>query len=402
MRKTLFTVLVGFLVTIVAVHAQYQILGTDTERVVGLKRTETTIQVGTDPLNQFKMIRLVKQVPVRSLRGSILLLPALGPSAAFFEQRDPSGTFGTSIMEYFAQRGYDVYAYGPRYDGIPAGTCEAGLIDCSVMATWDLQSMAADVLFLRSQIELLHPGSWVVVGGHALGAMAAIAAVNTDPAAFDGVVLWEGLLYTSDPEAMALDQAYCAAYEELLAAGVIYDDVSMNVFRQLGHLAGKHPSAMTVNPLFPPGLTNHQAMVIALSVPDPSNPISMVVPTYVIVSGVPEEDRFMYSSDARIVGVTKDLCDYLPAKVVSDIVCSIGGLDDQYIANLGSFTGPVLAIGGGRGYGPYMQHQLDLFGSQDVTFLFEPGFGLFDHFGVEDHVQYLERPIRGWLQARWP
>lgn len=103
-------------------------------------RTEETVQVGPGPLDRFQMVRLVKDWPVSRLRGSILFLPPLGSSFDFYEQTDESGAPSTSVAGYFAERGYDVYGYVPRYAGIPAGTCEAGLFDCSVMDRWDLQS----------------------------------------------------------------------------------------------------------------------------------------------------------------------------------------------------------------------------------------------------------------------
>lgn len=381
-----------------AAAADYQILGSSTSLTANRLRTEWTVQEGDNPLNRFKMIRLVKRVPTEDLRGAILLLPALGFSFTFYEQRDDGDVAGTSIAEFFAQRGYDVYGYSPRFDGIPAGVCEAGVLDCSVMATWDLQSIVDDVAFIRSQIELLNPGTGVVVGGLSVGAMEALATVNAHPGNYDGLVLWEGILATSDPTAMALDQAYCAAYEGLLAAGFFYDGVSMNVFKQLGHFAAMSPSGLTPNPLFPPVLSNHQALVAAVSIPDPNQPITMVVPTYVLAVGSLAEDRLLNASDARAFEATRRLYNYYPFALLRDVVCSIAGLDDRHVANLGSFTGPVLGIGAGSGYGPYMEEQIGRLGSADTTFLFEPGFGHLDHFLSARHRSYVERPIGDWLR----
>ena len=44
---------------------------------------------------------------------------------------------------------------------------------------------------------------------------------------------WDGLLYTSDPEARALNQAYCDGYEALVGAGVIFDGLSMPLFNAI-------------------------------------------------------------------------------------------------------------------------------------------------------------------------
>ncbi len=401
--RTIFVLFLALLLTAPAAALDdYQIIGSSTSQVANRLRTEFTVQAGDDPLNQFKMIRLAKRVPAEDLRGAILFLPALGFSFTFYEQRDAGNIVGTSIAEFFAKRNYDVYGYSPRFDGIPAGACEAGVLDCSVMATWDLQSWVDDIAFIRSQIELLNPGTRVVIGGLSLGAMATIASVNAHPDDYDGALIWEGILATSDPAAMALDQAYCAAYEGLLAAGLVYDGVSFNVFKQLGHFAATNPSGLTPNPLFPPVLSNHQSLVAGMCIPDPTQPITMVVPTYVLAVGSLEEDRFFNASDARGYEATRRLYSYYPFALLRDAFCSIGGLDDQHVANLANFTGPVLGIGVGSGYGPYMEEQIRQFGSADTRFLLEPGFGHLDQFLSARHRKYVERPILRWLQEILP
>src|SRR5437763_15585208 len=58
----------------------YQITGTATSRDGDLVRTEYTVRAGSHPLDRFKMVRLAKgDAAARELRGSILLLPPLGP-----------------------------------------------------------------------------------------------------------------------------------------------------------------------------------------------------------------------------------------------------------------------------------------------------------------------------------
>src|SRR5207237_1182894 len=115
----------------------YQITGTAVSHDAGYVRTEFTVQAGSHPLDRFKMVRVTKEHADADARGSILFLPPLGTTFSFYEQRDGvagTGAPGTSIAEYFADRGVDVYGYSPRFEGIPAGTCEAGAIDCSAMA----------------------------------------------------------------------------------------------------------------------------------------------------------------------------------------------------------------------------------------------------------------------------
>ncbi len=186
--------------------ATYQALGTASSQTGALIRTETTVQVGNHPLDRFKMIRLVKDSPASHRKGALFLLPPLGTSFNFYEQRDEHGGFGTSIAEFFALRNYDVYGYSPRFEGIPAGTCEAGVLDCTVMAGWNLQSLIDDVAFVRAQIEATHPGTRIVVGGASLGAILGLAVINAHPASYDGLILWEGMLFTPDAAVQALNQ----------------------------------------------------------------------------------------------------------------------------------------------------------------------------------------------------
>src|SRR4051812_5366845 len=171
----------------------YQIAATSSTRAGGLVRTEYTVRAGAHPLDRFKMVRLARAAGPSS--GSILFLPPLGTTFSFYEQRDPDNAPGSSIAEFFAQRGFDVYGYSPRFEGIPAGTCEAGALDCSIMATWDLASMVDDIAFVRGQIEILHPGTRIVTGGASLGGILAVAVANAHPTDWDGILEWEGMLY---------------------------------------------------------------------------------------------------------------------------------------------------------------------------------------------------------------
>lgn len=382
-----------------AAHAAgpYQVAGTATSRVGNLVRTETTVQAGTHVLDRFKMVRLAKDVPADRLRGSILFLPPLGTTFSFYEQRDPNGAPGSSIAEFFALRNFDVYGYSPRFEGIPAGSCEAGLFDCSVMATWDLQSMVDDVAFVRARMEEIHPGTRVLVGGASLGGMLAIAVVNAAPGDYDGAFPWEGMLYSEDPQVRALNQGYCAAGQAQLDAGVVYDAVGIGIFKQVAKLAEINPSGLTPIPLFPPHLTNHQVFVLMLATTAPG-PITMPVPNYVQMNGNPAKDRLFHASEPRVFENIGRFNNYAPTALVRDINCSLAGVETDYVSNLARFKGPVLMIGGGRGFGPYMQDQLDLFGSTDKELRVQKGFGHIDHFMTLRHREFVEQPIYEWAK----
>lgn len=377
--------------------AGQQVVASATTEVGNLTRTVWTVQVGPGPIDRFQMVRVVKSGAGGGSRGSVFFLPPLGSSFSLYEQRDESGGVGTSIAGFFAERGYDVYGYVPRYVGIPAGTCEAGLVDCSVMAGWGLSSQLDDIAFIRQQIESLHPGTPIVAGGASLGGMLAVAVANDAPGDYDGVIVWEGMLASDDAAVQALNQGYCAALEAQLTAGLVFDGVGGNLFKQISKAAELEPGGLNLNPLFPPFLTNHQLLVLLLAVPSPG-PVTMPVPAYVSMSGSLAEDRLFFASEPRLYENVGHFNAYSPNALVRDVSCSLAGVETGYVSNLGSFTGSVLAIGGGRGFGAFMGDQLARFGTDDVTFLLEPELGHIDHFMTERHREYVERPIFRWVE----
>ncbi len=373
----------------------YQIASTSSTRSGGLVRTEYTVRAGAHPLDRFKMVRLARASASAPSPGSILFLPPLGTTFSFYEQRDPDNAPGSSIAEFFAQRGFDVYGYSPRFEGIPAGTCEAGALDCSIMATWDLASMVDDIAFVRAQIEILHPGTRIVTGGASLGGILAVAVANAHPTDWDGIIEWEGMLYSKNPQVLAINQGYCTTLQGQLAAGLVFDGVGENVLKMTAELASITPGGLTPIPLFPPTLTNHQALVAILSTPTPG-PATMPTPNYVLMNGSLAEDRLFNASEARATDDIARFTSYAPLSLVRDISCSLAGVETQFTANLGAFHGSVLALGAGRGFGPFMADQLAQFGSTDKTFLFQPTFGHIDHFMTPRHRDFVERPIFQW------
>ncbi len=379
--------------------APYQI--TRTTQVTtgnGLIRTELLVQAGNHPLDRFRMTRVAKNIQRDQLQGAILLLPPLGSTfAGFYEQRDPNNALGTSIAEFFALRNFDVYGYSPRFEGIPSGTCETGALDCSVMENWDLQSMVDDIAFVRSQIEQLNPGTKVVAGGASLGGILAVAVANDAPEDYDGVIPWEGMLFSSDPQVRALNQGYCAGLEVQIAAGSYFDGVGPAVIKQVVKQSDLTPSAPNLIPLFPQTLTAHQLMVALFSESSPG-PASMPVPGYIQMNGSVAQDRLFYAVEERVYENVGNFVSYFPLPLVRDISCSLAGTETDYTSNLGNYEGAVLMIGGGRGFGPYMDDQLALFGGTDKVIRLEPNFGHIDHFMSRWHRAYVERPIYQWAR----
>ncbi len=397
-KLSLITLTVALVLMAAGAQAQYVVIANSQTQVGPLDRSEWTVAAGPNPIDPCTMTRWVKRPPALPIRGSILLLPSLGTTFALYEQRDTYGGLGSSIAEFFALRNFDVYGYSPRFEGISAGSCEAGVVDCSVMAGWDIQSMLDDISYIRDQIDVLQPGSGVVAGGLSLGGILAVAVANDDGARYDGVFPWEGMLLSDDPAVQGLNTGYCAGAEALLAGGIFFDGVGNGVFKAVAQYARTRPESLNTIPLFPPTFTSHQVLVLTLAVPAPG-PISMPVPGYITVAGDLAEDRFFFASEDRLLeNVVGTFNNYAPNALIRDISCALAG-ETTYTADLGSYTGSVLMIGGGLAFGGYMQDQLDAFtGASDKELLLEPEFGHIDHFMSPFHRQFVERPILRWLR----
>jgi len=70
-----------------AASGPYQITGTAVSQEGDLVRTEYTVSAGPNPLDRFKMIHLAQADQGAHSQGSILLLPPLGTTFNFYEQR---------------------------------------------------------------------------------------------------------------------------------------------------------------------------------------------------------------------------------------------------------------------------------------------------------------------------
>ncbi len=375
-------------------HAQtYQVVGSQTTTVApGLTKTVTTVQVGSHPLDRFLMTR-VRKAQGNSHRGTLLLLPPLGSGFQNYEVGD-GGDYGKSFAGFFARRGFDVWGYSQRVQGLAAGTCESGAADCSAMAAWGMQTILDDVAFIRGQIEIGRPGEMPVVGGLSLGSMASIAVVNAAPEDYAGAILIDGALTTTNPEVRAINAGFCSMFEGLLAAGVYYDGQNTPGFKLLSHLAEVAPNDPTPLPGFPPGFTNHRAWVAAMVAP----PLSPTTPRpgYAFLAGSVENDSFTYADEALVHANIRTFVDYVAARTVRDVSCSLAG-ETTYTNNLDSFTGPVLMLAGGRGFGPEILDTKALMTNASVTLDYKEDYGHVDHVFSTKHMQEVEHPILSWF-----
>ena len=373
----------------------YQTISTQNS-VVGddLSRTVTTIQSGTNSLNRFQMTLVRKVGPAdEALKGVILLLPPLGSGFQNYEAT-ANGDYNDSFVAFFARRNFVVMGYSPRQQGLTAGSCESGAIDCSPMADWGLATIGSDVAFIRQQIGIQFPALKVVIGGLSSGSIESMAALSAHPNDYAGAILIEGTIHDPDANVRAINANFCANWEALLAGGVFYDGQSGPAVKALSQVAQAAPNAPVVFPGFPPGLTNHQAFVLALSAP-PLSPLTPR-PGFFHLAGSAGEDRFFYANEPLLHANLATFLDYTPVRAVRDLNCGLAG-ETTFINNLGSFSGPVIMFAGGHGFGSAMFSTAQLMTSASVTLNFKQEYGHVDYMFSNNHLQELEHPIFTWL-----
>jgi pimeloyl-ACP methyl ester carboxylesterase len=396
-KRTLYALLVAvqlLFVTSIANAQPYQIINTQNSVVGGnLNRTVTAVQEGNNPLNRFFMSKVVKPVPAQALKGAILLLPPLGSGFQNYEV-GKNGDYNKSFVGYFAQRDFLVVGYSPRVQDLAAGSCESGAIDCSPMADWGLQTIVDDVAFIREQIEIEFPGIKTIIGGLSMGSIASLATLNVHPNDYAGAILIEGTIHDLNADVRAINTNFCSTFEAQLAGGVYFDGQSGPGIKLLNQLAQTAPNE-SVFPGFPPGLTNHQAFVLALSAP-PVSPLSPR-PGYFNLAGSVAEDRFFFANESLVHANIATFVDYTTTRSLRDLTCGLAG-ETTFTNNLDDFTGPAIMFVAGHGFGSAMFDTAQLMTSADATIHFNPQYGHVDFSFSTKHVKELEHRILNWLK----
>lgn len=377
-------------------HAQtYHIISTASSNVANnVIKTVTTVQVGSNPLNRFLMTRVRKNIPNDDLKRTILLLPPLGSGFQNYEVGD-DGDYDKSFAGFFVKRDYDVWGYSQRVQGLTPGSCESNAIDCSVMADWGMQTIVDDVAFVRQQMEAVHPGEKPFVGGLSLGSIAAIATINAHPSDYAGAILIEGTLYDENTDVRNINTNFCAAFDDLLAHGVVYDAQGIQGFKLISHLADVDPTGPTPLPGFPPGFTNHRAFVAAMSAPPlaPTTPR----PGYQFLAGSVADDRFFFVNEPLIHASISVFVDYVANRTIRDVSCGLAG-ERTFSNNLHSFTGSVIVFAGGTGFGTSMIDTANLMTSAEVMVNFRPEYGHVDYVFSNNHLHEVEHAVLKWLE----
>ena len=105
----------------------------------------------------------------------------------------------------------------------------------------------------------------------------------------------EGTLHDTDATVRGINANFCASFEGLLAAGIYYDGQNGPAFKFVNQLSQIAPNAPAMFPGFPPGITNHQAFILAMSAP-PLSPVSPR-PGYFNAAGNFLEDRLFFANE---------------------------------------------------------------------------------------------------------
>lgn len=398
LKPTLLTLLVAALILFAANISQaqpYQTVSVESSIAGGdLSRTVTTIQSSNNTLNRFQMTSVKKaEVPNHALKGVVLLLPPLGSGFQNYEVGE-NGDYNNSFAAFFARRNVAIVGFTPRQYSLTAGSCESGAVDCSPMADWGLATVSSDIAHIRQRIAAEFPGLKVVVGGLSMGSISAMAAINAQPNDYAGALLIEGTIHDPDANVRAINANFCSNFDAMLAGGVFYDGQSGPGIKALSQLAQVAPNAPTPVPGFPPGTTNHQAFVLALSTPAVT-PLSPR-PGYFNVAGSFAEDRFLFANESLVHGSLATFFDYTPIRSIRDLNCGLAG-ETTFTNNLGSFNGPVIMFAAGHGFGSAMFSTAQLMTSAAVTINFEQEYGHVDYMFSNDHLHELEHPIYTWL-----
>jgi pimeloyl-ACP methyl ester carboxylesterase len=370
----------------------YQVVGETTERIGNFKRTLTTVQNGSLSINRFVLHRIVKAgLPASKLKGAIVLVPGLGASGSLFEFGDAAGggDFEHSLAAYLASRNIDVYLYSPRVSLVTATTCETQ--PCSEAATWGISTILDDLGYARRLIKRVHSDHRPAIGGLSWGAMVSLAAVNRDPKAWAGVAPWEGTIFLSDP---ALVQAYgqaCAGMTATLESGYVLD--SNAIYKLFLDLATNAPN--DASPLIP-GLTNRQALVAAFSSPSAGPPGSIFPAGAIFVAGNVGAGTFDTASDARLSSLLNRFNPFEAMAAYRDYVCILASQVDA-TSKLGAYRRPVLLIGAGQAWGPYMGDIAGLVASNDIEEVMIPNGGHLDQLLSPQHESLVDGPLARWL-----
>jgi pimeloyl-ACP methyl ester carboxylesterase len=360
-----------------------------------LRRTRFSIEVGEGELDTFDVVRVHKHGSSSLDDPPVILLSPFGFQSEFWELTRQG--YNDSFVARIARAGYDVWLVDNRSVQIAPGSCESGAVDCSPMAEWGIDTGVEDAMYVRHLVQFFHPLKKPVIGGLSGGSSAAIASVDLHPRAFSGLFMWEGTLFTEDPAVRARNAAFCAQDEAALASGAFVDP-SVQGFKLLFDLANSAPNAPSPLPGFPPGITNLQALLFAVTLPNPASPLNFT-DGFVRLIGDPFAGTLTYSDIQRLLLLGPLVGTYAPIRFVRDSHCAIAGSDTHYTDHLDAFRGDVLVYAEGFGFGQMMLDTAALMTRARVTVDHHPEFGESDPYFHREFASVAVRPLLRWLRT---
>jgi pimeloyl-ACP methyl ester carboxylesterase len=356
-------------------------------------RSTITIQEGADDLNRFRTVRIQSVDSDCHPDPTVMLLAPFGFPAEFWQIEDGGPSSG--FAQQLALAGYDVWLVDNRLAAADPGECESGAVDCSAMEDWGVQSAVDDALFVRSLVRLASPHARPVIGGFSGGSSVALATINAHPKKFRGLFLWEGTLLTFDPDIQSRNATFCEADRDALDAGVVYD-ASVQGFQVLFQLATVAPADPTPIPVFPPGTSNLGALLFALTVPDPSNPLNFT-DTFIRFAGNPVAETLTHADLNRMLELGPLVGNYAPVAFIRDSHCGMAGSDDSFVDRLDKFRGRALVYSEGLGFNQMMLDTASALTRADVTIDYQPTFAESDRYFNTNWESVALDPLLIWL-----
>jgi pimeloyl-ACP methyl ester carboxylesterase len=351
------------------------------ETLDGYSVQTAVVQEGFDPRDRFTMHRVRKLgEPTRAV---FLALPPLAATFATYTFEE-TGDLSQSFAGLLAAEGIEVWGYSPREANLVAGQCETMAVDCSIIGEWGLESAVDDALFITDVIKVTRPWKKIVAGGLSYGSAMAVAMANRRPNAFGGLALWDVATWSDDEDVIMTNEGFCDALDAQLAADGVYD-ISTQQQKGLAFLAQSDPML-------------HQLLVSLLDAP-PLSPVTHAVPNFSLIRGDALANEFLYGSDERVIGnILGTFMDYTSVRKARDLNCSLAG-EEEFVDELGAYHKPVLLLGGGRGFGPWMGAQVDLMGTSpsDVEVHIIEDYGHVDTYMSPDHADLVESVVIDWV-----
>jgi dienelactone hydrolase len=377
----------------------YAIVSEDVTRPhPSLERVKYEVAAGTGPLDRFSITHVRKRGGNGSNREPVVLLSPFTLPGEFYEITE-TGCYLNSAAGGLAQRGYDVWLVDQRRAELPPGACESGAADCSVMATWNFDTLSSDALFAVSLARAKSPGKKPVLGGFSAGANTAMATVNREPAEFSGLFLYEGTFYTEDPTIRAHNDSICTNLEAALAGGAAYDPAAA-ILGLVLRSADADRTAPFPLPVFSPGTSNQLALLLVFGAQPPPGAVAPT-PTFIRNIADFETQSFVYTNQDRLELVGPLFDNYGSLASLRDLACGLAGRDSSNYDRLSGYRGDVLIFVEGTGFGPAMFDTAGLFDqASSVTIDHNPEFGEADPYFHVDWKQTFLNPLIQWLQHR--